>query len=99
MIRKLLLLPVKLIVALIVLLCMTLTALVKLVSNLSAYLMGPMILFLLGCGLYTATKRLWMQSVLLMGMETICVAVLFGATLLETRLEELIARLIAFLHL
>lgn len=49
--------PVKLLVLVLFLLCATAEILAKLAMRLSLYLVSPLMLFLLGCGIYTAIKR------------------------------------------
>lgn len=51
---KLVKLPLKLLALPIILILMAVVLLVKLVTNLSAYVMGPLMLFILGCGIYSA---------------------------------------------
>lgn len=49
---KLIKLPFKLLALPIILILMAAALLVKLVTNLSAYVMEPLMLFILGCGIY-----------------------------------------------
>lgn len=98
MLIKLIKFPFKLFVLPLILICTTVALLVKLAANLSCYVLGPLMLFLLGCGIYTITKQQWSQTILLALMEVACVAVLFGAVLIETALDSVNSALIGFLH-
>ena len=43
--------------------------LVKAVNNLSSYVMGPLILFILGCGIYSAIQQMWRSVAILAVLE------------------------------
>lgn len=92
-------LPLKLLVLLLFLLCAAAGILAKLAMRLSLYLIGPLMLFLLGCGIYTATKQQWSQTLLLFLLEAVCTCAVFGASwvirLLDAGSEKLL-ELLAF---
>lgn len=67
-------------------------------AKLSCYVIGPLMLFLFGCGVYTVVKHLWNQTVLLGLMEAACFLVLFGASFVIVTLESWNQHLTAFLH-
>lgn len=45
-----------------------------------AYVLSPVMLFLLACAVYTIFKQTWSQTLLLGILELCCVAILVGAT-------------------
>lgn len=61
--------------------------LVKILSNLSGYVLSPWILFVLGCGVYSVVCQQWNHVFLLGIIELCCIAALFGAVLVETFLD------------
>lgn len=61
--------------------------LVKILSNLSGYVLSPLILFVLGCGVYSVVSQQWNHVFLLGIIELCCIAALFGAVLVETFLD------------
>ena len=67
-------------------------------TNLSCYVIGPLMLFIFGCGVYTVVKQLWSQTLLLGLMEGACFLILFGAGSVIVALESIHHRLTAFLH-
>ena len=52
-------------------------------TKLSSYLIGPLMLLIFGCGVYTVVKQLWSQTFLLALMEGACFLVLFGASFVK----------------
>lgn len=86
-------LPLKLLILLLFLLCAAAGILAKLAMRLSLYLIGPLMLFLLGCGIYTATKQQWSQTLLFL-LEAVCTCAVFGASwvirLLDAGSEKLL---------
>ena len=98
MLVKLLKLPFKILALPLILICTTVAILVKLAANLSCYVLGPLMLFILGCGVYTITKQQWSQTFLLALMELACVAALFVAAWVESALDSVNDALIGFLH-
>ena len=61
-----------------------LSLLAKLCSNLSGYILSPLILFVFGCGVYTVIAQQWNHVVILGIIELFCVSALFGSVLMET---------------
>ena len=88
---KIIILPLLMVIAI-------LHVLVNAAVNLSSYVIGPLMLFILGCGVYTAVKHLWSQTFLLALMEAACVLVLFGASFVIVTLENWSRHLSSFLH-
>ena len=67
-------------------------------TNLSCYVIGPLMLLILGCGIYTVVKQLWSQTFLLVLMEGACLLLLFGASFVLVTLENWQEGLGDFLH-
>lgn len=88
---KIMVLPLMLLIGIVHVLFNTLT-------NLSCYVIGPLMLFIFGCGIYTVVKQLWIQTFLLGLMEAACFLVLFGAGFVIVALESWNDHLAAFLH-
>lgn len=88
---KLLLLPIILVLKLF---CLLVTA----VTNLSAYVLGPLSLLILGCGIYCMVKTRWMDVALLAGMEAVIFGAVFAAGWITCMAEELCGHLSGFLH-
>ncbi|MGN0315905.1 MAG: hypothetical protein ACI4EG_14095 [Fusicatenibacter sp.] len=88
---KILTLPVMLLLKLF---CLLITAL----ANLSAYVLGPVSLFILGCGIYCMVKTRWMDAALLAGMEAVIFGAVSAAGWLTGMVEELCGHLAGFLH-
>lgn len=95
---KLIKLPFKLLALPLILILMTVVILVKMVTNLSAYVMGPLMLFMLGFGIYSAVKQMWSSVAILAVLEILCVAAMFFAVMIETILDEITDSLIGFVH-
>lgn len=95
---KLLKLPLKLLALPLILILMTAVILVKLATNLSAYVMGPLMLFILGCGIYSAVQQMWTSVAILAVLEILCVAALFFAVMVEMTLEGMRDSLVSFVH-
>lgn len=81
-----------------ILLSATAAFIVKTATNLSCYIMGPLMLFILGCGIYSAVQRMWSSVLILVVMEVFCMAVLFLAAEVLLKLEDLRDFLIGYLH-
>ena len=67
-------------------------------TDLSSYVIGPLMWLILGCGIYTVVKQLWSQTFLLVLMEAFCLLVLFGAGAVLFLLETWRDALLDFLH-
>ena len=67
-------------------------------TKLFSYLIGPLMLLIFGCGVYTVVKQLWSQTFLLALMEGACFLVLFGASFVIVTLESWNHHLAVFLH-
>ena len=92
---KLIKLPFKLLALPIILILMAAALLVKLVTNLSAYVMGPL---MLGCGIYSAVQQMWTSVAILVILEILYVAAMFFAVVIETALDGMKDSLVGFVH-
>ena len=75
-----------------------LSLLAKLCSNLSGYILSPLILFVFGCGVYTVISQQWIQVVILGIIELLCISALFGSVLMETVFDWFYAILKGFIQ-
>jgi len=85
---KLLKLPLKLLALPLIVLCKLAAILVRTATNLSSYVVGPLMLVILGCGVYALLHQQWSNVFLLVLLEGLCAAVLFGAVVVETLLMD-----------
>lgn len=69
----------------------------KMVTNLSCYVIGPFMLFLIGCCIYTIVMQMWNQFIILAVLLLGCVAILFGASWIIVSLEDTTGRLVDFI--
>ena len=95
---KLVKLPFKILVLPVMLVLGVLGVIAKLATNLSCYIVGPFMLFLVGCGIYTIVMQLWNQVAILAVLLLGCVGMLFGASWLIVFLESVNGRLADFVH-
>ena len=91
-------LPFKLLALPIILILKAADLLVNRVSNLSDYVMGHLMLFILGCGIYSAVQQMWTSVAILVVLEILCVAAMFFAVVLETALDGMKDSLMGFVH-
>ena len=70
----------------------------KLATNLSCYIVGPFMLFLGGCCVYTIVMQLWNQLAILAVLLLGCVVMLFGASWIIVILENMNDRLLSFIY-
>ena len=96
--KKILLLPVKLLVLPLILLLKIIYALAYLVTHVGTYILSPLILFVLGCGIWCATQGRWTDVGLLAGIEVMIVAVIFAAVWLLDVVQTASGGLVSFLH-
>lgn len=72
--------------------------LTKTATNISCYVLGPFMLFLIGCSIYTIIMNLWTQLAILVVMLISCVIVLFCASWIIVTLENTNMKLSTFLR-
>lgn len=70
----------------------------KLATNLSCYIVGQFMLFLVGCGIYAIVMQLWNQVAILAVLLLGCVVMLFGASWLIVFLEDTTGRVVDFVR-
>ena len=80
-------LPFKLLSLPLMIVCASPSLLAKLFSNLSGYILSPLILFVFGCGVYTVIAQQWNQVLLLGMIELLFISALFGSVLMETMFD------------
>lgn len=76
---KLTKLPFKLIAYLLIVIVCVLTLIVKVLVNLSTYVLGPFMLFLIGCCIFVIIKGFWSQLFILGILLVLCTLSLFCA--------------------
>lgn len=67
--------------------------LANMLLTVGSYVLGPLMFFILFCGIYTVVKQLWNQTLLLALIEGFCVLVFFGAGWFIIMLEDVKERL------
>ena len=90
--------PFKLLFLPLMIVCASLSLLAKLFSNLSGYILSPLILFVFGCGVYTVIAQQWNQVLLLGMIELLFISALFGSVLMETVFDWFYAILKGFVQ-
>ena len=95
---KLVKLPFKILALPAMLLLGTLGMIVKLAINLSCYVIGPFMLFLIGCIVYAIVVQLWSQAAILVVLLLGCILVLFSASWLIVFLEDVNGKVTDFVH-
>ena len=73
MLKKIVLFPISLFVAFLALMA-------KWLLTLSSYVVAPLMLYIFGCGIYTAYRQTWDQFFILLVAEFICFVLFFGVT-------------------
>ena len=92
MLKKIVLFPISLFVAFLALMA-------KWLLTLSSYVVAPLMLYIFGCGIYTAYRQTWNQFFILLVAEFICFVLFFGATAITEgigRFSEWLAELQVF---
>lgn len=91
-------LPFKLFALLLLLVCATVRALVGIAGNFANIGISLLMLFVLGCGIYTACHGQWSQTLLLFMVEMGCMAVLMCTLYSEVILDKAMELLGDFIH-
>ncbi|WP_461810461.1 hypothetical protein [Faecalimonas sp.] len=81
-------LPFKLIAYLLIAIVCVITLIVKVLVNLSTYVLGPFMLFLIGCCIFVIAKGFWSQLLILVTLLILCVLSLFCAAWILIFLES-----------
>lgn len=85
---KLIKLPLKLLAYLLIAIVFILMLLTKALMNLSTYVLGPFMLFLIGCCVFVIVKGFWSQLIILGALLVLCVLSLFCAAWVLISLES-----------
>lgn len=91
-------LPFKLLSLPLMIVCAGLSLLAKLCSNLSGYILSPLILFIFGCGVYTAISQQGIRCCCWEWIELLFISALFGSVLIETIFDWFYAILKGFVQ-
>ena len=60
----------------------------KWLLTLSSYIVAPLMLYIFGCGIYTAYCQHWTQFFILLVAEFVCFALFFGATAITEGIQR-----------
>jgi hypothetical protein len=60
----------------------------KLLTNLSSYVIGPLMFFIIGCDIWCLIGQKWTQCLILTGLAAVCFLVLFAAAFVIVLLEN-----------
>ena len=96
--KKILLLPVKMMILPFILLLSLLSLLGKLATNLSAYLAGLLLLLLAAIEIYCLFSHQWMNAAIIAAIFIGCLFVQFGAMILAEIAGEWAGKLAVFLR-
>ncbi len=91
-------LVVKIVMFPIVLIAMFIHWIVSILINLSVYILSPVMLFVLACGIYSVVKANWLNVGLLTGIEFGLFILMFGAQWVEDAMESICDGLIGFMY-
>lgn len=72
--------------------------LAKVAGYVGSYVLSPVMLFILGCGIYCLVKTRWTDVAILFGMEAIIGLLMFGGLWIYCNAMDLCESLTAFLH-
>ena len=70
----------------------------NLLTNLSSYVIGLLLLILVGCGIYCVVQAMWTSLAILAGMGLAAFLLLFVVVFLTVQIENACDSLGAFLH-
>ncbi|MDO4523530.1 MAG: hypothetical protein Q4B57_10375 [Eubacteriales bacterium] len=71
---------------------------ITVLTHVSAYVLSPLILFVLGCGIYCIFQAKWMDVAILSAIEVMILAVMFGAAWIGFLVEDLCENLNDYIH-
>ncbi len=71
---------------------------ITVLTHVSAYVLSPLILFVLGCGIYCIFQAKWMDVAILSVIEVLIFAAMFGAAWIGFLVEDLCESLSTFVH-
>ena len=81
MLKKIVLFPISLFVAFLALMA-------RWLLTLSSYVVAPLMLYIFGCGIYTAYRQTWDQFLILLVAEFLCFVLFVGATAMVEGVER-----------
>lgn len=70
--------------------------LANILLTVGSYVLGPLMFFIIFCGIYTVVKQLWNQTLLLALIEGFCILVFFGAGWFIILLEDVKEKLMDY---
>ncbi len=71
---------------------------ITILTHVSAYVLSPLILFVLGCGIYCIFQAKWMDVAILSVIEVLILAAMFGAAWIGFLVEDACESLSSFVH-
>lgn len=83
---------------LLILLLQTAMLLAKMAGYVGAYILSPVMLFILGCGIYCLVKTRWTDVLLLFGMEAVIGILMFGGLWIYATVGDICDSIASFLH-
>lgn len=72
--------------------------LANMLLTVGSYVLGPLMFFILFCGIYTVVKQLWNQTLLLALIEGFCILAFFGAGWFIIMLEDVKEKLMDYVR-
>ncbi len=72
--------------------------LAKIAGYVGSYILSPVMLFILACGIYCLVKTRWTDVAILFGMEAVIGLLMFGGLWIYCNAMDLCDSLTAFLH-
>ena len=72
--------------------------LANMLLTVGSYVLGPLMFFILFCGIYTVVKQLWNQTLLLALIEGFCILTFFGAGWFIILLEDVKEKLMDYVR-
>lgn len=72
--------------------------LVKMTAYVGSYILSPLMLFILGCGIYCLVKTRWTDVLLLFGMEAVIGILLFGGLWIYVTVGDICDSIASFLR-
>ena len=72
--------------------------LANILLTVGSYVLGPLMFFIIFCGIYTVVKQLWNQTLLLALIEGFCILVFFGAGWFIILLEDVKEKLMDYVR-
>ncbi len=90
-------LPLKLLTLPLILITATASVILKVLDNISSFIIGFFMLVLILCGVMAAIQQQWVALACMAVAAVMCVAILFAAAVVETVLDSITGALMGFL--